>query len=99
MQELYLDKSSGLIEPAQFARWNQNFSEERKRLNARAACLEQALGMEPDQEIQKAMEHLHAVMELKKLDRQLVCTLVKKIVVYPPEQGGDVRRIEIWWNF
>lgn len=102
-QELYLDKSSGLVSTAQFAQINQAFLEEMETLEKRCTRLEQELdaGADAGQAHKQFSERLHGMTDLKALNRELVSLLIEKIVVYPPERSGKMRKrkIEILWKF
>ena len=101
MQDLYLDKSSGLVSTAQFTQINGAFLEEVETLEKRCARLEQEPNTGADAEHQRKQfsECLRSMMELRTLNRELVSLLVEKIVVYPPEHSEKTRKIEILWKF
>lgn len=107
MQELYLDKSSGLVGPAQFAQINQAFLDEVEALERRCVRLQQELdagtgkgaGADAESQRQQFSERLHSMTDLKTLNRALVSLLIEKIVVYPPDRSEKTRKIEILWKF
>ena len=101
MQDLYLDKSSGLVSAAQFAQINGALLDEAKTLEKRCARLEQELDVSADtgRRRKQFSERLHSMTDLKTLNRALVSLLVEKIVVYPPERSEKTRKIEILWKF
>lgn len=48
----------------------------------------------------KTLEHcFNAAGEIKALDRELACLLIRKVVVYPPDVMENTREIEIDWKF
>ena len=101
MQELYLDKSSGTVSSAQFAQMNRAFLDEADRLEKRCVLLEDALARAANTPGQKkTLEHcFNAAGEIKALDRELACLLIRKVVVYPPDVMENTREIEIDWKF
>ena len=101
MQELYLDKSSGTVSSAQFAQMNRAFLDEADRLEKRCVLLEDALARAANTPGQKkTLEHcFNAAGEIKALDRELACLLIRKVVVYPPDVMENTRKIEIDWKF
>lgn len=101
MQELYLDKSGGLISSSQFMEMNRAFLKEVEGLERRCAKLEQ----EPEEDdgprrfAEKLKRRLEEAAEGKTLDRKLVSLLIEKVVVYPVDDGKNRRTIEIFWKF
>ncbi len=101
MQELYLDKSGGIISSAQFVQMNNAFLKEIEELEKRCTKLESEMGETADAENQRQKfgERLKDAVDLKALNRELVTLLVDKIVIYPPVEESKTRQIEILWNF
>lgn len=101
MQELYLDKSGGLISPAQFMEMNRAFLKETESLEKQCARLEQALEADAGaREFGQALQRrLEEAKEVKTLDRELVCLLVEKVVVHPVDEAQNTRLVEIFWKF
>lgn len=101
MQELYLDKSSGLISTEQFAQMNEAFlnavEEMEKRCKKLAGVLEES--PETNSRRQSYLERLRDTAALKTLDRELVNILVNRITIYPPDAKSRTRQIEVSWNF
>lgn len=90
-RELYLDKSSGLVSAEQFAEWSRAYGEEIAALEQRIARLEQ----QPKPEAQAGPQPPAAEITLT---RQLACTFVDSIWVYPPDPAAAARRIVIQWK-
>ena len=101
MQDLYLDKSSGLVSTAQFAQINGAFLDEVETLEKRCARLEQEVdtGADAERARKQFSERLQSMTDLKTLNRELVSLLIEKIIVYPPEMTEKTRKIEILWKF
>lgn len=101
MRELYLDKSSGVISPAQFMELNRAFLKEVDGLEARCAKLEEQLGeaagANGQREIMK--QYLRDIGNVQTLNRALACLLIEKVVVYPVDVEANTRGIEINWKF
>ena len=101
MQELYLDKSSGIISSAQFMELNQTFLHDVEDLEKRCAKLEESLGEagDTDGQREKLKQYLSDVREVKALNRELACLLIEKVVIYPVDAAENTRKIEIDWKF
>ncbi len=101
MQELYLDKSSGLISTEQFAQMNKAFLTTVEEMETRCEKLAEALEESPeaDSRQQAYLERLQDAAALKALDRELVNILINRITIYPPDTKSRTRQIEVSWNF
>lgn len=103
MQELYLDKSSGLLGTAQFIRLNEAYLQEVEQFERRIWQAEQEIGGCADEntaQLRKQMEQrLAEIAQVKTLTRELVCLLVDKITVFPVNQETACRSVEIAWKF
>ena len=101
MQELYLDKSSGIISSAQFMELNQTFLHDVEDLEKRCAKQEESLGEagDTDGQREKLKQYLSDVREVKALNRELACLLIEKVVIYPVDAAENTRKIEIDWKF
>ena len=101
MQELYLDKVSGLIDAGMFSQMNQSFLEEVKQAEARIEILETELGQqkaEKDQ-IEAQMQRVRQLAEVPVLTRELVVLLVHRVVVSPKDPETGQQAVTIEWNF
>ena len=101
MQELYLDKVSGLIDAGMFSQMNQSFLEEVKQAEARIEILETELGQqkaEKDQ-IEAQMQRVRQLAEVPVLTRELVVLLVHRVVVSPKDPETGKQAVTIEWNF
>lgn len=80
---------------------NRAFLDEADRLEKRCVLLEDALARAANTPGQKkTLEHcFNAAGEIKALDRELACLLIRKVVVYPPDVMENTRKIEIDWKF
>ncbi len=101
MQELYLDKSGGLIGPEQFAQMNDAFLKEVTEMEKRCKGLAEKPAETPEAGggRQSVPNPLRDAAALRILDRELVTLLVDKIIVYPPDEASRSRKIEVIWNF
>lgn len=101
MQELYLDKSSGLVESAQFVELNQTFLDDIEELGKRCSKLEKELEEVVDVGLQrvKLERYWEDIRKVKTLSRGLACLLIEKVVVYPSDNVENTRQVEIDWKF
>ena len=101
IQELYLDKVSGLIDTETFAQMNAAFLQQVQEAEARIAVLEADLGQQQVREGARAaqMERVTELAKVPVLTRELAVLLVHRVVVSPkaPETGQQAVTIE--WNF
>ena len=101
MQELYLDKASGLIDAGMFSQMNQSFLQEVKQAEARIEILETELGQqkaEKDQ-IEAQMQRVRQLAEVPVLTRELAVLLVHRVVVSPKDPETGKQAVTIEWNF
>ena len=101
MQELYMDKSGGLISASQFLDLNRTFLNEVDELEKRCARLERELktASAPNGFRQQLKQRMEEAREVKTLNRELVCLLIEKVVVYPIDTASGTRKIDIVWKF
>ena len=101
MQELYLDKVSGLIDAVQFSEMNWAFGEEIKSAEKRIRGLEAELErqQQDSSEPRDQMQQVQQLLQLSTLSRELVVLLVDRIVVEPKSTGEKYQNITIEWNF
>ena len=101
IQELYLDKVSGLIDTETFAQMNAAFLQQVQQAEARIAVLEADLGQQQVREDARAaqMERVTELAKVPVLTRELAVLLVHRVVVSlkAPETGQQAVTIE--WNF
>ena len=100
IQQLYLDKTEGLVPPEQFSQLNEAFLQQAGQLEKRCAALEEELDESTGETRRRQLEqYLRGLLEVPRLDRQLVCLLVDHVTVFPPDKTAGTRRIEIDWRF
>ena len=101
MQELYLDKVSGLIDPTQFYEMNQSFLDEVSSAEARIEKLESELEQQKEESatIQTQMQRVQELAQVSHLTRELVVLLVRRVVVGPKDALTGEQKITIEWNF
>lgn len=101
MQELYLDKVSGLIDAVQFSEMNQTFLEEVKKAETRIDTLETELE-QPQEEtggVQTQRQRVRELAQVSQLTRELVVLLVHGVIVSPKDPLTGEQKITIEWNF
>ena len=101
LQQLYLDKVSGLIDAAQFSEMNRAFGEEIKSAENRIRSLEAELEQQPE-ETDAAPAQRQRVRELAQvpqLTRELAVLLVRRVVVGTKDPLTGQQEITIEWDF
>ena len=101
MQELYLDKASGLIAPVQFAELNQTFLEEVKNAENRIHTLQAELEQQQEETsvVQTQMQRVQELARIPQLTRELAVLLVRRVIVGPKDPQTGEQKITIEWNF
>lgn len=101
MQELYLDKVSGLIDTVQFAAMNEAFLQEVKQSETRIQTLESELKAtkEDNDTVPAQMEKVRKLAQVPYLTRELVVLLIDRVVVGPKESLSGTQKVTIEWNF
>ena len=101
MQELYLDKVSGLIDSAQFFEMNKSFLDEVSSAEARIEKLESELEQQKEESatIQTQMQRVRELAQVSHLTRELAVLLVDRVVVGPKDVRTGEQKITIEWNF
>lgn len=87
MQELYLDKVSGLIDAVQFSEMNQTFLEEVKKAETRIDTLETELEQQQEETggVQTQRQRVRELAQVSQLTRELVVLLVHRVIVSPKD--------------
>ena len=93
MQELYLDKSSGIVESAQFVELNQTFLDDIEELSKRCSRLEKELEEVVDIGLQRAKleRYWEDIRKVETLSRGLACLMIEKVVVYPYDNIANTK--------
>ena len=101
MQELYLDKVSGLIDAVQFSEMNQTFLEEVKKAETRIDTLETELEQQQEETsvVQTQMQRVRELAQVSYLTRELVVLLVHRVIGSPKDPLTGEQKITIEWNF
>ena len=101
MQELYLDKASGLIDAVQFSEMNQTFLEEVKKAETRIDTLEAELEQQQEETsvIKTQRQRVRELAQVSQLTRELVVLLVHRVIVSPKDPLTGEQKITIEWNF
>ena len=101
LQQLYLDKVSGLIDATQFSEMNRAFGEEIKSAENRIRGLETELEQQPE-ETDAAPAQRQRVRELAQvshLTRELAVLLVRRVIVGTKDPLTGQQEITIEWAF
>ena len=101
MQELYLDKVSGLIDTVQFSEMNQTFLEDVKNAETRINVLEAELEQQQEETsvVQTQMQRVRELARVSHLTRELAVLLVHRVVVGTKDPLTGEQKITIEWNF
>ena len=101
MQELYLDKVSGLIDIVQFSEMNQTFLEDVKNAETRINILEAELEQQQEETsvVQTQMQRVRELARVSHLTRELAVLLVHRVVVGTKDPLTGEQKITIEWNF
>ena len=101
LQELYLDKASGLIDAAQFSALNKSFLEEVSSAEARLKKLEAELEQQKGgcDDLPARKQRVRELAQVPHLTRELAVLLVNRVMVGPKDARTGEQRITIEWNF
>ena len=99
MQELYLDKVSGLVDNVQFTQMNDAFLQDVKQAENRIRVLESQLKTRQEDEPRDRMQQVRRLSQPSALSRELVMLLVDRVVVEPKNTGDKCQNVTIEWNF
>ena len=94
LKNLYLDKVSGVLSEGQFVELNQDFLEEKSRLERRLAQIDQELSGQ-----EEVMAKARELLELKTLPRELAVMLIEKIEIGEQDQETGRQEVKIHWKF
>lgn len=101
MQELYLDKASGLIDAVLFFQMNHSFGQEVKQAEVRIDILEAELKEQKKEKDQmnETMKWVQQLADVPVLTRELVVLLVHRVVASPKDPQTGKQTVTIEWNF
>ena len=101
MQQLYLDKASGLIEAVQFSEMNRAFGEEIKSAENRIRGLEAELEQQPKETdvVQAQRQRVRELAQIPQLTRELAVLLVRRVIVGTKDPLTGKQEITIEWEF
>ena len=100
LKNLYLDKVSGVLSEGQFVELNQDFLEEKSRLERRLAQIDQELSSQKQPRNQEeVMAKARELLELKTLPRELAVMLIEKIEIGEQDQETGRQEVKIHWKF
>lgn len=102
IQRLYEDNVSGKISDERYATLSISYEEEQKQIKAEIPKLESFLSSETDksENLQKFINKVKQITELKELTPELIHEFIDKIVVYAPRylNSKRVQVIDIYYN-
>lgn len=102
IQRLYEDNVSGKISDERYATLSISYEEEQKQIKAEIPKLESFLSSETDksENLQKFINKVKQITELKELTPELIHEFIDKIVVYAPRylNSKRVQVINIYYN-
>lgn len=102
IQRLYEDNVSGKISDERYAALSISYEEEQKQIKAEIPKLEFFLSSETDksENLQKFINKVKQITELKELTPELIHEFIDKIVVYAPRylNSKRVQVIDIYYN-
>ena len=101
VQQLYLDKVSGLIDAVQFSELNRAFGEEIKSAESRIRGLEVELEQQLKETdvVQAQRQRVRELAQIPQLTRELAALLVRRVVVSPKDPLTGKQEITIEWEF
>lgn len=100
-QNLYLDKSAGVIDSKQFVELKERFDADQKRHEKRIGQLQDELDrmQRTEQERDGWLNQIKEKAQAETLTRDLAVLLIHSITIGPKEGGTPARDIEIHWTF
>ena len=100
LKNLYLDKASEMLSEGQFVELNQDFLEEKSRLERRLAQINQKLsGQEQPRNQEEVMAKTRELLELKAIPRELALMLIEKIEIGEQDPDTGRQEVKIHWKF
>ena len=101
MQQLYLDKASGLIDAVQFSEMNRAFGEEIKSAENRIRGLEAELEQQLKETdvVQAQRQRVRELAQIPQLTRELAVLLVRRVIVGTKDPLTGKQEITIEWEF
>lgn len=102
MRDLYLDKSSGLIDEEQFFELNSGYLEEKSRFQKRLTYIQAELGLQEDDQ-KPSQSQIRAKLEkwldCETLTRELATEFIDYIEIGKPVPETNSRPVHIHWLF
>lgn len=101
LQQLYLDKVSGLIDATQFSEMNRAFGEEIKSAENRIRGLEAELEQQPEKTdaAPAQRQRVRELAQVSHLTRELAVLLVRRVIVGTKDPLTGQQEITIEWAF
>lgn len=102
IQKIYEDNAIGKISDERYATLSMSYEEEQQRLKADIPEMENYLETETDktESLQKFIDKVKKVTELKELTPELIHEFIDRIIVYAPRylDGKRVQLMDIYYN-
>lgn len=102
IQKLYEDNAIGKISDERYATLSMSYEEEQRNLKSALPDMENYLNTETDktESLQRFIEKVKQITEIKELTAELVHEFIDKIVVHAPRylDGKRVQLIDIYYN-
>lgn len=102
IQKLYEDNAIGKISDERYATLSMSYEEEQQKLKTALPDMETYLETETDktESLQRFIDKIKRITELKELTAELVHEFIDKIVVYAPRylDGKRVQLIDVYYN-
>ena len=101
MQQLYLDKVSGLVDAVQFSEMSRAFGEEIKSAENRIRGLKAELEQQPKETdiVQAQRQRVRELAQIPQLTRELAVLLVRRVIVGTKDPLTGKQEITIEWEF
>lgn len=100
LQNLYLDKVSGILSEGQFVEFNREFQAEKNRLERRLAQISKEREQRAQPVDQAAlMERGRALLKLETIPRELVVALIEKIEIGEKDPETGKQEVRLTWKF
>ena len=102
IQKIYEDNANGKLSDERYATLSMSYEEEQQRLKADIPEMESYLETETDktENLQKFIDKVKKITELKKLTPELIHEFIDRIIVYAPRylDGKRVQLMDIYYN-
>ena len=102
IQKIYEDNANGKLSDERYATLSMSYEEEQQKLKADISEMQSCLETETDktESLQKFIDKVKQITELKELTPELIHEFIDKIIVYAPRylDGKRVQLMDIYYN-